>query len=240
MRLWVDTDIGTNPDDAVALLCAFAHPDVELIGVSTVDDDVEMRAEEARRLLPGVTVIAGAPPRREVLAADALLLIGPWTHGATLARTGDLPKHVVAMGGALRPVLHRGELRVVEHNVGRDPDAAQVLLRDSEALVVVPLDVSATMLCSREEELAMIDAQPRLADMIARWRAFAGDVPLCLSDPLALFALLGEPDIEMQDYPISVNASGVMRSGGTEHDIVVAADRDAIVARVLELLRAVP
>jgi inosine-uridine nucleoside N-ribohydrolase len=144
------------------------------------------------------------------------------------------------MGGALRPVPHRGELRVVEHNVGRDPDAARVLLRDAEPLLVVPLDVSATMLCSREEELAMIDAQPRLADMIARWRVFAGDVPLCLSDPLALFALFAEPDIEVQDYPVSVNASGVMRSGGTDHDIVVAADRDAVVARVLDLLRAVP
>ena len=35
VRLWIDTDIGDNPDDAVALLCAAAHPDVELVGVST-------------------------------------------------------------------------------------------------------------------------------------------------------------------------------------------------------------
>src|SRR5262245_48366592 len=105
-----------------------------------------MRADEARRLVPGVPVVAGPPPVREILGVDALLLIGPWTHGAALARTGDLPKQVVAMGGALRPVFHRGELRVVEHNVGRDPDAARELLREAEQLVVVPLDVSATML----------------------------------------------------------------------------------------------
>ena len=36
MRLWIDTDIGTTVDDAVALLAAVAHPAVELVGVSTV------------------------------------------------------------------------------------------------------------------------------------------------------------------------------------------------------------
>ena len=73
--------------------------------------------------------------------------------------------------------------------------------------------------------------------MIARWRAFEGDVPLCLHDPLALLALLGEPGIEIQDYRVSVASNGVMRSHGAEHNIVVAADRDQIVARVLTLLR---
>ena len=150
------------------------------------------------------------------------------------------------MGGALRPVFHRGELRVIEHNVSRDPAAAQALLAQAphglepaEPVLVVPLDVSATMICTRSEELAIVRAQPRLADMIARWRAFEGDVPLCLHDPLALLALLGEPGIEVQDYRVSVAANGVMRSGGVEHNIVVAADRDQVVAPVvLALLRA--
>ena len=244
MRIWVDSDIGGNPDDAIALLCALAHPDVDLLGVSTVDGDVEKRADEARRLLRRVPVVAGSPPPGEVLSADALLLIGPWTHGAELARSGDLPKRVAAMGGALRPVFHRGELRVIEHNVSRDPAAAQTLLAPAprgrgpaEPVLVVPLDVSATMICTRAEELAIVRAQPRLADMIARWHAFEGDVPVCLHDPLALLALLGEPGIEIQDYRVSVASNGVMRSRGAEHNIVVAADRDQIVAHVLALLR---
>ncbi len=107
-----------------------------------------------------------------------------------------------------------------------------------EPVLVVPLDVSATMICTRAEELAIVRAQPRLADMIARWRAFEGDVPLCLHDPLALLALLGEPGIEIQDYRVSVAANGATRSSGAEHNIVVAADRDQVVARVLALLRA--
>jgi len=50
VRLWIDTDVGTNPDDAVALLCAAGHRDVDLVGVSTVDGDTEWRAEVARAL----------------------------------------------------------------------------------------------------------------------------------------------------------------------------------------------
>ena len=88
VRIWVDSDIGGNPDDAIALLCALAHPDVELVGVSTVDADVEKRADEARRLLRRVPVVAGLAPAGEVSSADALLLIGPWTHGAGAGPVG--------------------------------------------------------------------------------------------------------------------------------------------------------
>ena len=56
-------------------------------------------------------------------AADVLLLIGPWTHGAELVTRGQLPRRVGAMGGTIRPVIHHGELRVVEHNVNRNPDS---------------------------------------------------------------------------------------------------------------------
>src|SRR5438876_11625580 len=67
VRLWIDTDIGTNVDDAVALLAAVAHPAVELVGVSTVGSDPERRAAVAVGLLAAagvdlasVTVCAGA------------------------------------------------------------------------------------------------------------------------------------------------------------------------------------
>src|SRR5436305_9438944 len=68
VRLWIDTDIGTNVDDAVALLVAVAHPAVELVGVSTVGSEPERRAATAVGLLAtagvdlgSVGVCAGAP-----------------------------------------------------------------------------------------------------------------------------------------------------------------------------------
>jgi inosine-uridine nucleoside N-ribohydrolase len=238
VRLWIDTDVGDNPDDAIALLCAAAHPDVELVGVSTVDGDVKARAEVVRRLLPEVPVVAGPPRAGELASADALLLIGPWTHGAALGRAGGLPPRVVAMGGTLRPVFHRGALRTVEHNVGRDPFAARELLARFERVTVVPLDVTATILCTRAEESAVVESNGHLGRALARWRDRIGDAPLCLHDPVALLALLGEDGIARQHYRVSIAPNGVMHSGGRVQDVVIGADRDVVVARVLALLDA--
>jgi inosine-uridine nucleoside N-ribohydrolase len=65
LRIWLDTDIGSDVDDAVALLCALRHPAVELIGVSTVWRRVDIRAWLAREMLAragadGVHVLPGA------------------------------------------------------------------------------------------------------------------------------------------------------------------------------------
>ena len=49
--VWIDTDIGSDIDDAVALLCAARHPGIRLVGVSTVFRWVGARAWLARELL---------------------------------------------------------------------------------------------------------------------------------------------------------------------------------------------
>jgi len=46
-----DTDIGTDIDDALALLLALASSEVRVIGVTTVDGDVDLRARIAARIL---------------------------------------------------------------------------------------------------------------------------------------------------------------------------------------------
>ena len=97
-------------------------------------------------------------------------------HSISLRRVG-------AMGGTIRPVIHHGELRVVEHNVSRNPDAARVLLAQQQPLLITPLDVTATIECTREEERALVRAEPRLELMLAHWRRARGDVALCLGLP---------------------------------------------------------
>ena len=62
MRLWIDTDVGDNPDDAVALLAAAADPAADLVGVSTTGGRTAWRAELARELMPTgppIPVVAG-------------------------------------------------------------------------------------------------------------------------------------------------------------------------------------
>jgi purine nucleosidase len=63
-RIWIDTDLGSDVDDAFALALALRHPELELAGVSTVFGDVELRARMAEELLrlggaEGVPVLVG-------------------------------------------------------------------------------------------------------------------------------------------------------------------------------------
>lgn len=50
-RLILDTDIGTDVDDALALAFALRHPEIDLLAVTTVADDAVKRADIARKLL---------------------------------------------------------------------------------------------------------------------------------------------------------------------------------------------
>jgi purine nucleosidase len=47
----IDTDVGADPDDAIALALACASPELTLLGVTSVDGDVDLRARMAARLL---------------------------------------------------------------------------------------------------------------------------------------------------------------------------------------------
>ncbi len=58
MRLWLDTDIGSDVDDALALAYILARPELELVGISTVFGDLPLRGRIAEALLAA----AGAPP----------------------------------------------------------------------------------------------------------------------------------------------------------------------------------
>ena len=74
MRIWIDTDIGSDVDDALTLAYVLRHPGFELVGVSTVFGDVELRTRIAETLLEkagvrGVPVVTGLgkplTPRRQ-------------------------------------------------------------------------------------------------------------------------------------------------------------------------------
>jgi purine nucleosidase len=51
MKIWIDTDIGSDVDDALALAYVLKHPDLELAGISTVFGDTELRTRIAQALL---------------------------------------------------------------------------------------------------------------------------------------------------------------------------------------------
>lgn len=235
MRLWIDTDVGVNPDDSIALLVAAAHPAIDLAGVSTVGRDPGRQADTARALVgPGVAVTAGPPP--DFAGADTLLAIGPLTNVA--ARRNRLPPALVIMGGLLRPVQHRGALRRVEHNLASDPAAAAAVLGHPGA-TLVPLDVTVTTQLSPGQLAALLAAAPGLRPEVDVWTADHGAVHL--HDPAALLVAAGDPAAAARCEPVrlSVEVDGGLSAGGpmgSVHSVVVALDGPAVAARVLELL----
>jgi len=257
VRLWVDTDIGTNVDDAVALLAAVAHPSIELVGISTVGSDSERRASVAVGLLAGagtdlgtVAAVAGAEApgggADDVVAAvaasgaEALLAIGPLTNVAAMTAAGVRPPELTIMGGALRPVEHRGGLRTVEHNFASDPDAAATVLAVPGA-VVVPLDATVATRLDDRLLAKLVATAPVLEPMVQAWVAEWGEV--VLHDPAALLVAAGD-GTELGRFErrrLRVEPDGRLIDGGsgasgTVHDVVTSLFGSAVIASVLALL----
>jgi inosine-uridine nucleoside N-ribohydrolase len=248
VRLWIDTDVGTDPDDAVALLCAAAHPDVELVGVSTVDGDTEARAALARDLVDAPVVSGEALTARDVATADpeAQLAIGPLENVARLLAAGAVPARVGVMGGVLRPVRHRGAVREIEHNFGTQPESARVVVEDAPGLLLCPLDVTVRMRPSEGDLRQMVDAAPMLGSMFDDWveRQRAEGVPgsettVRLHDPLALLALVDERVIRVERRALNVDAHGVVHEDagrGRGVDVVTDVDVPRAMERIVALM----
>jgi inosine-uridine nucleoside N-ribohydrolase len=248
VRLWIDTDVGTNPDDAVALLCAAGHRDVDLVGVSTVDGDTSWRAGIARTLVDAPVVPGERLGVRDVAAsrAEALLAIGPLENVARLAAAGALPPRLCVMGGALQPVHHRGAVREVEHNFGTEPAAAQAVIGHTPGVLLCPLDVTVRMRPSAADLDGLVSAAPVLGPMFDEWREKhgAGGVPddedaIRLHDPLALLALVGEPVVAIESRALTVDSNGrVSEDRGREHVVDVVTDVDVVraMARIVALV----
>jgi inosine-uridine nucleoside N-ribohydrolase len=241
VRLWIDTDVGDNPDDAVALLGAVAHPGIELVGVSTTGGDAERRAVIASTLVDAPIVLGSEP---DALAArvraanlDALLAIGPLTNVARLVTIGVTLPPITLMGGALAPVVHRGAPQSVEYNFVSDPVAASLVVARTDA-TIVPLDATVAMRIDDGTTDALLSAAPALGPEIESWRART-HLPLVLHDPLALLVCAGEPVATIAPRSLAVDeATGAVRidPGGAGHAVVTDVDAASAVDRVLRLL----
>lgn len=222
-RVWIDTDVGDNPDDAIALLVAAAHPGIDLVGVSVVGDGTDQRMALAESLVGEGVPVTDRPDFSSDV--EHVVAIGPLTGVATW----DVKMTV--MGGLITPLVHRGELREVETNFAADPWAAAAVLSEPGRRVV-PLDVTHRMTLAPEEVAVLRGAHPALAAGIDRW---PHDV--CLHDPLALLIAVGAVACQERTERLSVDGAGRVHTGrGAEHHLVVDADVEAAKAAVLDRL----
>jgi purine nucleosidase len=87
-KILLDTDIGTDVDDAVALAYLLCHPDCELLGITTVTGEAEKRAALSSVLCKAagkdIPIYPGADhpmqgPQRQPIAQQAAALLR-WPH----------------------------------------------------------------------------------------------------------------------------------------------------------------
>jgi inosine-uridine nucleoside N-ribohydrolase len=211
-----------------------------LVGVSTVSGDTEWRATVARDLVD-TSVFAGARLEANAVRAaqpQAVLAIGPLTNVARLLARGYRPPRLALMGGTRRPVRHRGEDMTVEYNFASDPAAASTVVNGDADVLVCPLDVTVRMGLDAEEFAALAAADGRLAPHFEEWARAQAGAPVCLHDPLALLALVGEPVVRTERRSFAVEPDGKLVDDvdGAEHEVVVDVDAPAAKARILALL----
>ena len=99
VSLVLDTDIGSDVDDALALAFALKHPDIDLRAVTTVADDAVLRAHVAHKLLaiagrsdievaPGVGWIQSPSGRKSAWGHEGRGLIQPGEAAPSFPRDG--------------------------------------------------------------------------------------------------------------------------------------------------------
>ncbi len=184
--VWIDTDPSVAPgghevDDGLALLQAFASPELDIRGVSIVFGNADLPTanrigrEIVRRFAPkGTPVYTGAASASQLGKATAasralagalrqtrltILVLGPATNLATLLKNHpDLAPRidkVIAVAGR-RPgqVFRAGPLQKKpfrDLNFELDPEAFRVLLEAKVPLVLAPWEISSGVWLNAED-----------------------------------------------------------------------------------------
>lgn len=143
MRILLDTDIGDDIDDALALALALQLPSIDLVGVTTVFRDTAARARMARHLLDrfdyrNVPIYAGAgrPLGRHVVgdpalehAAAQLALTPAEVTNAGVAHAVDLIRNTFVEPGSDVVLVTIGPLTNLALALALDPGLARRIPR---------------------------------------------------------------------------------------------------------------
>ncbi len=149
-KLLIDTDIGSDIDDALALLLALHMAEVEIVGVTTVYGQVDVRARVAHRILRQAGVSA------------------PVVCGLGTPRGSGMP--VWHSGTEGKGLLSEADLEVPLHDLGIQEDSPGFII---EQVFSHPGEVLLVSLGPLTNLAAALEREPRLAT-VARGLYFMG------------------------------------------------------------------
>ena len=231
-KIIFDTDMGRFSDDVIALLFALKHPEIELLGITSVYETAEKGASMSREMIElakkQVPVYIGNNQTLEENsfqnseAVDFLLdesqkhkgeydllCIGPLTNIAVAIKKDERfcknVRKLFIMGGS----IHRSYTRYSidpEYNIAVDPDAARIVFESSIDKLIIPLDVTMDGVIGKRE----FERLRELGDLERKAYdfTFQGKFGEEMHDSLAL-AIMTNPEIAtIEKMPIKVDIYG--------------------------------
>lgn len=201
----IDTDIGSDPDDALALLLALASPELDLRGVTVVSGDVALRGRIAARLLG----MAGRPDIPVILGDS-----GPYGEQPMDGREGigflDQP-----YGGPVAPILDVAASEWLVHQAEEQPFhlvGIGPLSNVAAFLRHVPEPRSGLLGVSIMGGLLDLRSQPAVWQQdVARHGATAWPDHNTVSDPEAAYSV-ATADVPITWVPLDVTVRAALRT----------------------------
>lgn len=181
-RVWLDLEIGTNPDSATALLFALKHPDLDVLGISISGSEKSQpaRLQEAKAVLdyadkPYTPLHLGKEVDAEFLSGlkiDHTVTTGRLTNIARLVLEDAELGQLNIRAGAFSKVNYRGNLIIGEENIAKDLDAARVVLSQYENIVISAFEASSELILSDTDRKEIEDKHKFLKDRYDGYEEF--------------------------------------------------------------------
>ncbi|MDR1532213.1 MAG: nucleoside hydrolase [Clostridiales bacterium] len=264
MRILLDTDIGGDVDDALALALVLHSPELELAGITLVYEDNQWRAGLLRDMLSTygreipfvlgaeqpLTGRWGAGSLGPEAAADFIIQgceqdpdlvivgIGPLTNIAAAFKA----KPSIAAGR--RVCLMAGDLppNQAEWNIKCDPKAAAIVYGSGANLSVIGLNVTERCYLTQEDvdlfgKLESAEAR-LLSEMLGRFMDRFNILPI-LHDPLAIGSLIWDDVLVFEKRRLKVETGGftVEAPDGAEISAAVSVKAELFKERLLRRIR---
>lgn len=239
MRLLIDTDMGGDVDDALALALAFNSREIDVAGISLVYMANQWRADILKNMLQvfdcaDIPFVIGAeqpiigrwndyePNRTDNRAAEFIIENCEKFPDLVIAPIGPLTNIAAAFAAAPRIAIGRKVMLMggawnearAEWNMLCDPEAAHIVLNAGADITMVGLNVTERCRFSQAEVDLFAAAGPKgrlLYDMMTK---FINEHYLpVLHDPLAIGALLWDDIITFEKKQIAVELGGAYSRG---------------------------